>query len=66
MLPSASRASRRGPVTGANIGMRFFAVAGSKMMGARASDRPADISADWPGTWTGLPDEVGERAMNRT
>jgi hypothetical protein len=33
-------------VTGANMGMRFFAAAGSKMKGAAASDTPAD----WPGT----------------
>jgi len=26
------------------------------MKGTWDSDRPADISADWPGTWVGLAD----------
>jgi hypothetical protein len=58
-LPGASSGVRRGPLTGANIGMRLVAVAGSKTKGAAASARPEGL-----GTWTGLPDWEGERAMN--
>lgn len=58
-MPGASSGVRRGPLTGANIGMRLVAVAGSNTKGAVASATPEGL-----GTWTGLPDWEGERAMN--